>query len=71
MLAVVTGREAEALSRALHDAVTTFEAQGRIVGASIGLAVVTDEMSAEAALHQADAHLYERKRARSAPRTHR
>lgn len=62
-----THDEAAILSRALHDAVDSFPAVGRLAGASIGLAVVSEDTAPDDALRLADEHLYERKRAR--PRT--
>jgi diguanylate cyclase (GGDEF)-like protein len=59
-----THDEAATLSRALHDAVASFEAVGRIATASIGLAVVSDDTPPDVALRTADANLYERKRLR-------
>ncbi len=56
--------EALVLSRALHDAVDSFPAVGRLAGASIGLAVVSEDTAPDDALRLADEHLYERKRAR-------
>lgn len=57
--------EAAVLSRALHDAVDSFHAVGHAAGASIGLAVVSDDTAPDDALRIADENLYERKRARA------